>query len=106
MGNPDKIFAAHVTGVAFHLTLSKSMIICLKDIANENGRADGLRAAGLSETTVPTRKRLEERGLIYAPNINWPGRYVLTKAGLLTVELLKVAGLIEHHVESSEKEEA
>jgi hypothetical protein len=88
-------FAAYVTSTAFNLSLSRSMIVCLVDIANNDEYAMGLRIAGLYETTVGTRRKLADRGLIFAPDPKWPGRFELTEAGSLVVELLKVAGLIE-----------
>jgi hypothetical protein len=90
-------FADHVTSVAFHLTMSKSMIVVLVSVANKRHATgkQSLRLVGLSDTSVSTARRLEERGILYAPNPEWPGRYELTRAGELVVELLREAGLVQ-----------
>lgn len=90
-------FADHVTSVAFHLTMSKSMIVMLVSVANKRHATgvQSLRLVGLRDTSVDTGRRLEDRGLVYAPNPEWPGRYELTRAGEIVVELLREAGLVQ-----------
>lgn len=91
-------FAAHVTSTAFHLSLSRSMIVSLVAIANQKTPGqygNALRAVGLRDTAVDTNRRLEERGLIVAPDPKFPGLYEITSAGKLVVELLKEAGLVQ-----------
>lgn len=90
-------FSDHVTRVAFHLTLSRSMITVLVSVANKRHATgkQSLRLVGLSDTSVSTAQRLEERGLLYAPEAQWPGRYELTRAGELVLDLLREAGLVQ-----------
>lgn len=93
---PNKKFADHVTSLAFNLTLSKAMVVALVEIANNTGImqiGNTLRVLGAPDTTVPTRRRLAERGLIHLPTGEWP--YVLTEAGEHVVALLKIAGIAE-----------
>lgn len=86
-------FSEHVTQTAFSLSLSKSMIVCLCQIARQEPYADDLRELGLYDTAVPTNRRLSERGLIESRNPKLPGVYTLTRAGELVLELLQIAGL-------------
>lgn len=90
----DRKFAGYVTSIAFQMSLSKSMVINLLDIANDKMRSrEGIYIYGLRDNAVPSRACLEERGLIYAPDPEWPGRYMLSEAGKHVVELLKIAGI-------------
>ena len=90
-------FRDHVTSTKFPLTLSRSMIFHLLKI--ESGEQFAWRkeldAAGLTDTSVPTRGRLSARGLVYAPDSENPGIYQLTTAGQLVCSLLREAGLHE-----------
>ena len=98
-------FAAHVTSTAFHLSLSRSMIVSLVAIHNQRKPGEfgnALRFAGLRDTAVDTNRRLADRGLIVAPDPKFPGLYEITSAGSLVVELLKEAGLVQ----DTAKEEA
>lgn len=90
-------FAEHVTSVAFNLSMTRSMIVVLVSIANKR-HATGkqtLRLIGLPDTSVSTARRLEDRGLIHAPDPKYPGRYDLTRVGELVIELLREAGLVQ-----------
>lgn len=98
MKQVNERFAAHVTSTAFHLSLSRSMIVSLVAIANQKTPGqygNALRVAGLRDTAVDTNRRLEDRGLIVAPDPKYPGLYEITSAGKLVVELLKEAGLVQ-----------
>lgn len=90
-------FAAHVTSLAFNLSLSRNMIITLAQIAGhaEKYERDVFVAFGGFDTAVTSGRALEERGLVYGFNPERPGMYRLTKAGEHVLELLKIAGLIE-----------
>lgn len=91
---PEQLFAAHVTSATFQLSLSKAMIACLVQIANGSKTAN-LRTSGLYDTVVMTCIRLEARGLIHAPDPQYPGRYEITEVGKLVIQLLQCAGLVE-----------
>lgn len=86
-------FANHVTQVAFNLSLSRNMVFVLDAIAHGSLASSNMRAAGMIDTAVPSMRRLEERGLVYAPDPQWPGRKLLTPAGEHVHALLVIAGL-------------
>ena len=96
-------FAAHVTSVAFNLQLSRSQIIKLLSIAerehDEPGRhyrnRDIYRLMGVPDASCVSGRVLEDKGLVYAPDPQFPGFYVLTEPGKLVLQLLQMAGLIE-----------
>jgi len=88
-------FRQAVTAIAFNLTLSKQMIISLVSIAHgDRMRMDVFRHLGMVDCSCVSAKALEHRGLIVAPDTEFPGLYELTKAGELTLELLKEADLV------------
>ena len=95
----NRLFASHVTSTAFSLSLSKSMIGVLVDISNcEDARSKTysvMRALGMRDTWVGSARCLVDRGLIIAPDPEWPGRFDLTDAGKHVVALLQIAGLAE-----------
>lgn len=86
-------FANYVTQVAFNLSLSRNMVFVLDAIAHGTLASTNMRAHGMIDTAVPSMRRLEERGLVYAPDAEWPGRKVLTEAGAHVHALLVIAGL-------------
>lgn len=99
MTTPNQLFASHVTSVAFSLSLSKTMVCCLVEIAeNRDARARQYRvmkAMGLRDTWVSAARCLVERGLIMAPDPEWPGIFVLTEPGEHVLALLQIAGIVE-----------
>ena len=97
--SPNRLFAAHVTSTAFHLSLSKSMIGVLVDVAqytdNRVKAYSVMRALGMRDTWVGSARCLVDRGLIMSPDPEWPGRFVLTEAGEHVMALLQISGLVE-----------
>ena len=69
------------------------MVFVLDAIAHGTLASSNMRAHGMIDTAVPSMRRLEERGLVYAPDPEWPGRMVLTDAGKHVHGLLVIAGL-------------
>ena len=94
MGAPDKLFAAHVTQVAFNLSLSRNMVFVLEAISRGCLASANMRAQGMIDTAVPSMGRLKARGLVWAPDPEWPGRCELTEAGKHVLALLRIAGLV------------
>lgn len=97
MSDINHKFAAHVTGIAFSLQLSRAQIIKLIEVA---GRKDApyvnlFRLHRAHDTSVVSGRVLEEKGLVFAPDPEFPGLYDLTEPGKLVFELLKMAGLVE-----------
>lgn len=90
---PEQRFSAHVTQVAFGLSLSRGMVFVLDAIARRD-RSMNMRKAGMTDTTVPTMRRLIDRGLVFAPDPDWPGVCELTEAGRHVHALLVIAGLV------------
>ena len=91
-------FAAHVTGIAFSLQLSKAQIIKLVEVAGrgpDGGYTNYFRALRAHDTSVVSGRVLEEKGLVHAPDPQYPGLYELTDPGRLVFDLLKMAGLVE-----------
>lgn len=86
-------FASYVTQVAFNLSLSRNMVFVLDAIAHGQFATRNMRAAGMIDTAVPSMRRLQERGLVYATDPEWPGRCQLTEAGRHVHALLCIAGL-------------
>ena len=102
---PNSLFANHVTSASFSLSLSKTMIIVLVEIAEMKGKMRThcvLKANGIRSIWVPTVRCLEDRGLIFAPDKDWPGKFFLTEAGEHVLALLQIAGLV---VEAKQEEE-
>ena len=93
MTNGNNRFANYVTQVAFNLSLSRNMVFVLDPIAHGTLASTNMRAHGMIDTAVPSMRRLEERGLVYATDAEWPGRRVLTDAGKHVHALLIIAGL-------------
>ena len=103
-------FRDYVTSVSFNLQLSRAMISELAEIANladfaikdrryDSGPAGRIRqlsiaANGAVRDSVGTQRALESRGLVYAPEPQWPGLLQPTEAGALVIDLLRLAGLI------------
>lgn len=82
-------FAAYVQGVAFQITLSRSMVLALSRLAS--GDPDPFGSHFIKIT-----RSLERRGLIEPmPEPRQRPFWRLTRAGALTVELLREAGMIE-----------
>lgn len=85
-------FADYATSIAFNVTLSKPQVVTLCDIANKAGHSYYM-ALGMRSTEVTSMGILKRRGLIYAPDENWPGQCELTEAGQHVFALLKIAGI-------------
>ena len=85
-------FADYATSIAFNVTLSKPQVVTLCDIANKAGHSYYI-ALGMRSTEVTSMGILKRRGLIYAPNEEWPGMCELTEAGKHVFALLEVAGI-------------
>ena len=73
------------------------MIIALATVAGyaDRHKRDVYVAFGGFDTAVTSGRALLERGLVRAPDKQFPGNYELTDAGEHVVELLKIAGIIE-----------
>lgn len=118
-------FADHVTSIAFHLSLSRQMVICLVEVRErqqlieKHGEKEGerlilegfrpgrsrWRALGMPSNQVPAYWALERRGLVEQmpekfSERGW-GKQRLTKAGELVFGLLEEAGLIERLEEAT-----
>lgn len=89
-------FANYVTNMAFNLSLSKGMIVCMAQIAGAAKRFNSTPywAVGAPDDAVPSIRRLTERGLVFAADPEKPGLVEFTEAGKHVFELLKIAGLI------------
>lgn len=96
-------FAQHVTSIAFSLQLSRPQIIKLVDVASnlpeDAGnysirKRDLYRILGVPDASCTAGRILHEKGLVEAPDPNYPGFYVLTEPGKLVFHLLQMAGLI------------
>ena len=94
----NEAFANSVTNMAFNLTLSKNMVICLActaGVADIYSR-DIFTAFGSYDTAVTSRQALRKRGLIQKMRgQEKEGIYELTEAGKHIFELLKIAGLVQ-----------
>lgn len=104
---PNNLFANHVTSASFSLSLSKTMIIVLVEISEMKGKMRDkcvLKANGIRSIWVPTVRCLEDRGLIFAPDKDWPGRFLITEAGEHVLALLQIAGLVVDAPAPAEKE--
>lgn len=90
-------FANHVTGIAFSLQLSKAQIIKLIEVAGRNDApfTNLFRLNRAHDTSVVSGRVLEDKGLVFAPDPEFPGLYDLTEPGKLVFDLLKMAGLVE-----------
>ena len=103
----NPIFASHVQSIAFNLSLSKNMVVVLTDIASHSAvRRDTFRVLGVPSNFCNGLRGLLERGLVFAPDPNWPGRCEMTEAGKAVFSLLQMAGIvqkIENRVMESEK---
>lgn len=86
------------------------MIGVLVDIANcadaRSKTYSVMRALGMRDTWVGSARCLVDRGLIVAPDKNWPGIFDLTEAGKHVFALLQIAGLAEPIVAAIEREKA
>ena len=85
-------FADYATSIAFSVTLSKPQVVTLCDIANKAGHSYYM-ALGMRSTEVQSMAILKRRGLIHAPNEQWPGMCELTDAGKHVFSLLQIAGI-------------
>lgn len=94
MGAPDKLFSAHVTQVAFNLSLSRNMVFVLAAIERGGLSSADMRGHGMYDTAVPSMRRLRERGLVWSPDTELPGLCELTEAGRHVLALLRIAGLV------------
>lgn len=63
-----------------------------------------MRALGMRDTWVGSARCLVDRGLIVAPDPQWPGVFNLTDAGKHVLALLQIAGLAEPIVTAIERE--
>ena len=88
----NRKFAEHVTGISLSLVLTKPMVVMLNDVANGCSH-QSFKINGLTGIEVPTGRRLLERGLVFAPDPDFPGRYELTEAGQHVHALLQIAGI-------------
>jgi hypothetical protein len=96
--SPDinPIFASHVTSIAFNLSLSKNMVVAMTDVAtNANWARDTYRALGMPSNFISGLRGLLERGLVFAPDPQFPGRCEFTEAGKAVFALLQMAGLVQ-----------
>lgn len=92
----NPIFANHVTSIAFNLSLSKNMVVVLTDIASQGAvRRDTFRALGMPSNFCNGLRGLLERGLVFAPDPQWPGRCEMTDAGKAVFSLLQMAGIVQ-----------
>lgn len=95
----NPLFANHVTSIAFNLSLSKNMVVALVDVEARGepyrGERDTFRALGMPSNFVGGLRGLLERGLVVAPDPEWPGACVLTEAGRHVFALLQCAGIIQ-----------
>lgn len=99
-------FARSVTSIAFNLTLTKNMVVTLFDIATgESVRRDTFRLLGMPSNFVSGLNGLLDRGLVYAPDPEWPGRCLMTKEGEHVFALLQAAGIVQQ-IEDKHKEAA
>ncbi len=88
-------FRQAVTSTAFSLTLSRQMIIALVSIhSGDRSRMDVFRYLGMVDSSCTSAAALLHRGLVYAPDLKWPGVFKLTRAGELLMELLEEADLV------------
>lgn len=102
----NPLFAQSVTSIAFNLILTKTMVVTLTDIASKGGAArDSFRAMGMSSNFCVGLRGLLERGLVVAPDPEWPGRCEMTEAGQAVFSLLKMAGIVQR-IEDKVKERA
>lgn len=89
-------FANHVTSIAFSLSLSKNMVVVLTDIAaKQELHRDTFRLLGMPSNYVGGLRGLLERGLVYAPDPQWPGKCEMTEAGKAVFDLLQMAGIVQ-----------
>jgi len=92
----NPIFAGHVTSIAFNLSLSKNMVVVLTDIAREGSvKRDTFRVLGMPSNFCNGLRGLLERGLVFAPDPQWPGRCEMTEAGRAVFSLLQMAGIVQ-----------
>ena len=93
----NALFASHVQSVAFHLTLSRTMIDALQ-IVRDADWSEMPGSIGKMSRWVPATNSLERRGLIFHDwREGWPkghAIYQLTKAGELVCDLCVEAGLM------------
>jgi len=89
-------FATHVTSIAFNLSLTKSMVLTLTDIASGNQvQRNTFRALGMPCKFVSGLRGLLERGLVFSPDPEWPGKCEMTEAGTAVFALLQMAGIVQ-----------
>lgn len=112
-------FASHVTQVAFNLNLSRNMVWILDQICRADYQVPAddpnyysdwptldMRKHGMRDTAVGGMRSLVARGLIYAPNHDFPGICVPTEAGRHVHALLALAGLVPKLAANSKGEAA
>ena len=104
-------FRDHVTSTAFHLSLSNNMIATMVMISRDQWLDGGARRFYFNgrDNWSTSYRSLEDRGLAEyneeartAIKVKWVFR--LTKAGELTLELLKEAGLVVEYQPEKEDE--
>jgi hypothetical protein len=106
MTKVNERFAAHVTNIAFNLTLSKTMVVQLVATASGGDRRwELLRRLGMLPLELGANRALVSRGLAEAPDPEFPGMLILTEAGQHVLKLLEIAGLVEA-IARKEKENA
>ena len=89
-------FANSVTSIAFNLSLTKNQVVVMSDLASRGAiTRDTFRALGMPSNFVGGLRGLKERGLVYAPDPEWPGICEFTEAGKAVFALLQMAGLIQ-----------
>ena len=94
-------FRHAVTSTAFILTLSKQMIIALVSIhSGDRSKMDVFKLLGMVDSSYTSAAALKYRGLVIAPDPEFPGVFELTQAGELVLKLLGEAGLV-HNIEES-----
>lgn len=111
----NKIFADHVTSASFHLALSRNQIavmqlIHLGCVSNEDRAPKGLslREQGMNDTFVPSAGALQRKGLVIWEDPDkmkpkWSRfPYSLTPEGEKVFDLLVIAGLAHHKLETKE----
>lgn len=97
-------FAESCTNVAFNLQLSKAQVVMMVQVARGSYLPDLYRILGMHSVAVGAGRNLESRGMIYAPDPEFPGKYKFTEAGKHVFALLQIAGLVQR-IESKVKTE-
>jgi hypothetical protein len=99
-------FAEACTNIALNLQLSKAQVVMMVQVATRSTYLPDLyRILGMHSVGVGAGRNLESRGLIYAPDPEWPGLYKLTEAGEHVFALLQIAGLVQRITDKIPQEE-